>query len=151
MNSNQDISEFSFSPNDEYFLSDWFELDEDHLRAFSYSTYMDPRHVDLSVSYNNPYGSDLVDGFWMVSILMYFHFKYGRKGKPGEYGFNYGLDKVRFLSPLILGERIRVRSTINRIREHSLGVLITTHNVMEVEAKTTPAMVADLHLLRITK
>ncbi|MDN5796880.1 MAG: hypothetical protein L0H79_14135 [Intrasporangium sp.] len=134
----------------EYYLSDWFELDEEHLRQFSYSTYLDPEHVDLTISKNNPYGPNLVDGFWMVSMLLYFNFKYGRRESDQEYGFNYGLNRVRFTAPLILGERIRVRSTIKDIRRRGDGVLVTTENVMEVEGKDKPCMIAELLLLRLT-
>lgn len=135
---------------DEYYVSDWFTLDEDHLRQFSYATYLTPEHVDLTISKNNPYGPELVDGFWMVSMLLYFNFKYGRRESEHEYGFNYGLNRVRFTAPLLLGERIRVQSTISDVEHHGEGTLITTHNVMEVEHKQKPCMIADLLLLRLT-
>ena len=136
-------------PDSEYFLSEWFELDREHLEQFAWSTYLDPAHVDLQVSKNNPFGADLVDGFWQVSILMHFHFKYGRSGANGEYGFNYGLNKVRFMAPLMLGQRIRVRAELLEVSEHPLGTLITTRNTMEVEEQDRPCMVADLLLLRV--
>lgn len=134
---------------EDYYVSDWFELDEDHLRQFSYSTYLDAEHVDLTISKNNPYGSNLVDGFWMVSMLLYFNFKYGRRESDKEYGFNYGLNRVRFTAPLMLGERIRVRSTIKDVTRRGDGVLVTTENVMEIENKDKPCMVAELVLLRL--
>lgn len=135
---------------DEYYTSDWFELDEAHLREFSHSTYLDPEHVDLTISKNNPFGAVLVDGFWMVSMLLYFNFKYGRRGSDKEYGFNYGLDGVRFTAPLMLGERIRMRSVIDSLRSHPQGVIVSTKNTLEIEGKDKPCMVATLHLLRIT-
>lgn len=138
-------------PGEEYYTSDWFELDEAHLREFAHSTYLDPEYVDLTISNNNPLGSNLVDGFWMVSMLLYFNFKFGHKPVTGEYGFNYGLDRVRFTAPLMLGERVRVRSVVKEIRPHPLGAIITTANTMEVEGKPKPCMVADLHILRATR
>lgn len=138
-----------FKAGDEYYLSDWFELDEQHLREFSHATYLDPEHVDLTISKNQPYGPNLVDGFWMVSMLLYFNYKYGKRTSNTEYGFNYGLDRVRFTAPLMLGERIRVRSTIRDIRQRGDGMLVTTHNVMEIEGKDKPCMIADLLLLRM--
>lgn len=138
------------APGDEHYLSDWFELDEQHLREFAHATYLDEEHVDLTFSRNNPFGSNLVDGFWMLSALLYFNFKYGRSTGPNSYGFNYGLDRVRFTSPLMLGERIRVRSVIKEVRGHRDGVLATTTNTMEIEGKDKPCMVADLLLLTIT-
>lgn len=135
---------------DEYFLSDWFELDRAHLEQFAWSTYLDSEYVDLTVSKNNPFGSDLVDGFWQVSVLLYFHFKYGRRSLDGEYGFNYGLNKVRFITPLLLGQRIRVRAEILDVATHPQGHLVTTRNIMEVEDQERPCMVAELLLLRVS-
>lgn len=134
---------------DENFLSDWLELDREHLEQFAWSTYLDPEHVDLSVSKNNPLGADLVDGFWQVSMLLYFNFKYGKRSSPEEYGFNYGLNKVRFIAPLMLGQRIRVRSVVLELADHPSGKLVTTRNTMEIEFEDKPAMVADLILLSI--
>lgn len=133
---------------DEYYTSDWFTLDEDHLRQFSYATYLTPEHVDLTISKNNPYGPDLVDGFWMVSMLLYFNFKYGTRESDKEYGFNYGLNRVRFTAPLVLGERIRVRAVVTALQHRDDGVLVTTQNTMEIEGKSKPCMVAELMLLR---
>lgn len=148
----EDTTDLTFAGlkvGDEYYVSDWFELDAEHLREFAHSTYLDPEHVDLTVSRNNPYGSDLVDGFWMLSMLLHFNFKYGSRQTDTEYGFNYGVDGVRFTAPLMLGERIRVRSHIERIREHAQGTLLSTRNIMEIEGKEKPCMVATMHTLRI--
>lgn len=136
-------------PGQAYFLSDWFTLDREHLQQFAWSTYLDPQHVDLQVSKNNPLGADLVDGFWQLSSLLYFHFKYGRRESNGEYGFNYGLNKVRFLAPLMLGQRIRVRAEVVAVEARPNGLLVTTRNTMEVEGQERPCMVADLLLLRV--
>lgn len=135
-------------PGNIYYQSEWFELDREHLEGFAWATYLDPKHVDLTTGKNNPYGSELVDGFWQLSSLLYFNFKYGFRENEHEYGMNYGLDRVRFTGPLMLGERIRVTSTILDITPRKDGTLIKTHNVMEVEGKDRPCMVADLLLLR---
>lgn len=143
-------SDSALQPGSEYFVSDWLELDREHLQQFAWSTYLDPAHVDLTISKNNPLGADLVDGFWQVSVLLYFHFKYGKQGPNGEYGFNYGLDRVRFTAPLVLGERIRVRAEVLATEQRAGGLLITTRNTMEIEGKERPCMVADLLLMRVT-
>ncbi|WP_182357257.1 MaoC/PaaZ C-terminal domain-containing protein [Tomitella gaofuii] len=137
-------------PGTEYFVSDWFTLDREHLEQFAWSTYLDPAHVDLTVSRNNPLGADLVDGFWQLSALLYFHFKYGVRGDDGEYGFNYGLDRVRFPAPLTLGRRIRVRAVVVDTAKRPDGLLVTTRNTMEIEGQERPCMVADLLLLRVS-
>ena len=143
-------SKTDLQPGSTYFVSDWFELDRAHLEQFAWSTYLDPAHVDLTVSKNNPMGADLVDGFWQLSMLLYFHFKYGTRNTAGEYGFNYGLNKVRFIAPLVLGQRVRVRAEVLETAKHPSGLLVTTRNTMEIEGQERPCMVADLLLLRVT-
>jgi acyl dehydratase len=57
---------------------------------------------------------------------------------------NYGSDKVRFLSPVNVGSRIRLVSTFTGFSEKSPGrYLITQSVVMEIEGSDTPALIAD--------
>jgi acyl dehydratase len=56
---------------------------------------------------------------------------------------NYALENVRFPAPAFLGDRVRVVCTLTDVREHSKGVLLTTHNVMELENSDRPCLVAD--------
>ncbi|WP_019630365.1 MaoC/PaaZ C-terminal domain-containing protein [Actinomadura atramentaria] len=129
-------------PGDTHFVSDWFTIDEEHLRQFSWATYLDDAHVDLTPSRNHPLGSTLVDGFLLLSLLTYFSFKYAPRAGDGGYGFNYGTDRVRFTSPVMLGERVRVESVVVSAVERSGGTLLTTDNTMYVEGREKPAMVA---------
>lgn len=127
-----------------YFTSDWLQVEEGPIRQFATSTYLDDKHVDLSVSRNNPMGSDLVDGFWMLSMLLHFHFKYVERQANSEYGFNYGLNKVRFITPVMIGDEVRVTAELLDEKPHGEGRLITTRNTMYVRGKEKPCMVADL-------
>lgn len=127
----------------EYFTSDWFEIDRDHLTQFAWSTYLDEEYVDLTTSDNNPLGAELVEGFHLLSLLMYFKFKYAPRYTKGQWGFNYGLNKVRFTSPVMLGQRVRVRSSLTAAEPRGDGILVTTDNVIDVEGRDKPAMVAE--------
>lgn len=136
------------TPTD-YFTSDWILVEEESIRQFATSTYLDAKHVDLSVSQNNPLGSNLVDGFWLLSMLLYFHFKYVEMQSDNEYGFNYGLNKVRFITPVMIGDEIRVTAELLDEKPHGEGRLITTRNTMYVRGKDKPCMVAELLLLHL--
>ncbi|TWP38489.1 MaoC/PaaZ C-terminal domain-containing protein [Leekyejoonella antrihumi] len=128
---------------DTYFTSDWLEIDREHLEKFAWSTYLDPEHVDLTTSHNNPLGGDLVDGFLLLSLLLYFKFKHAPRFSEQQWGFNYGLNKVRFTAPVMLGQRLRLRSTITAVVPRGDGALVTTDNVLDVEGQVKPAMVAE--------
>ncbi|PRZ42523.1 acyl dehydratase [Antricoccus suffuscus] len=137
-----------FTAGDELFCSEWFEIDRDHLRQFAYSTYLTADDVDLTISNNNPLGPDLIDGFMLLSLLLHFEFKFAPRGVDGSYGFNYGLNSVRFTSPVMIGERIRVRSTVASLVPRGDDRLLTTDNVIEVEGRQKPAMVAQWLVLK---
>ena len=94
--------------------SAWLKIDQEHLAEFAHSTYLDPAHVDLTPSRNHAMGPELVDGFMLLSLLVYFDFSSPLMRAPGSYGFNYGLDRVRFTAPVFVGEQVR---TVRKVVE----------------------------------
>lgn len=126
-----------------FFESPWMAVDAEHLGQFAYSTYLDPEHTDLTASKNNPLGAELVDGFLLLSMLTAFHFNNSPVTGEGIYGFNYGMDRVRFTHPLFIGQRIRCVATIAAAEARADGTyLVTTDNTIEIEGNEKPAMVA---------
>lgn len=126
-------------------VSDWLEIDREHLQLFARATYLTPDDVDMTFSQNNRYGADLVDGFLLLSLLTHFHFQaqpYGREA--GAWGLNYGLDKVRFLTPVMVGQRLRCRIQLLDVQEKRPGqILVKTLDTLELEHAEKPAMVAE--------
>ncbi len=101
------------------YVSEWMPIDREHLKMFASATYMDSQHSDLSSSQNNEFGPDLVDGFLILSLLTYWNAKYLPVDKTRLWGLNYGLDTVRFLEPVMVGDPIRApvtwgKSTLGR-------------------------------------
>lgn len=126
-----------------FFTSDWLAIDADHLSAFATASYLDPEHADLTASKNNPLGATLVDGFLLTSLLTMFHFNHSPVRGEGIYGFNYGLDRVRYTHPVFIGQRLRCISTIAEVTPRPDGtVLVATDNTIEIEDEAKPAMVA---------
>jgi len=65
---------------------------------------------------------------------------------------NYGLDRVRFLTPVKVGARVRIHSKITAMVEKSPGrVLCTQEKTMEIEGETKPAYIAEALSLLISK
>ncbi len=93
-------------------VTDWLTIDQEHLSEFGHSTYLDSAYVDLTPSRNHALGPTLVDGFMLLSLLVYFDFSSPVVSTTGGYGFNYGLDRVRFVAPVFVNERVRVRRTV---------------------------------------
>jgi acyl dehydratase len=66
--------------------------------------------------------------------------------------FNYGLDKLRFLSPVTPGARVRLRTMLTGFDEKGEGrYLMRRSNTVEIEGEEKPALVADTLTLLIAK
>lgn len=91
-------------------------IDENHLKSFAFSTYLDEEYVDLSISKNNALGPELVDGFLLLSLLTFFSFDKPFFELKGAYALNYGVDRVRFISPVFVGDEVFVSRTATRAK-----------------------------------
>ncbi len=126
------------------FTSPWTTIDREHLAQFAWATYLDPEYTDLTVSRNNPLGPDLVDGFMLLSLLTALHFNNSTFESEGLYGLNYGMDRVRFISPVFIGEPIRCVTVLTSVEDRGQGqMMVKTTNTLEVQGRDKPAMVAD--------
>lgn len=126
-----------------YYESDWLTLDSAHLTQFAWSTYLDDQYVNLAPSRANPYGPDLIDGFLLLGLLTYFRFKYAPRQPGLSWGLNYGLNRVRFITPVTLADSIRLVAKLTAVSERAGGVLLDTENSIYLKNSEKPAMVAD--------
>lgn len=125
------------------YVSDWMAIDRAHLSLFATATYLDPAHVDLTFSRNNEFGSDLVDGMLLLSLLVYWNFRYFPLQGDKLWGLNYGFDRVRFVTPVMVGERVRATCTVKDMKKRGDGWFGTLAVTVEKEGADKPAMTAD--------
>lgn len=131
-------------------VSAWLTIDREHLREFSHATYLDPAYVDLTPSRNHTLGPDLVDGFLLLSLVVHFEFAQPLMQTDGRYGYNYGLDRVRFTRPVFAGQAVRVRRTVTAVQRKSASrVLVTVDHAMEAQDSPEPVMVARWLMLYV--
>jgi acyl dehydratase len=83
-------------------------------------------------------------------MLASVHFNHNPIRSPGMWGLNLGSDKVRFITPVFVGNRIRYRCTLEAALPHAHGVVLITTNTAEVEGSERPAMVAVMRTLSST-
>lgn len=128
--------------------SDWLTIDQEHLSEFAKATYLEPERVDLTPSRNHAMGPELVDGFLLLSLLVYFDFASPLLRIAGGYGFNYGLDRVRFTKPLFVGQKVRLHRTVADIEQKSpTRVLVTLDTSLESDKGETVMVARWLYLL----
>ncbi len=126
------------------FTGDWFAVDGDKLPLFEEASYVDqnPDGLDLSV-----YPEQLVEGFHLLSLLDHLMNRVLRPA-PGEIsGWNYGLDRVRFVSPVRAGERMRLTFEVLQAEPRGDGYLLLFDCVIEVENRTRPGFTAQWRVL----
>jgi acyl dehydratase len=129
-------------------VGEWFEVDQDRIDQFADVT-LDHQfiHVDPEQAKNGPFGTTIAHGFLTLSLLTHLDTTVP-KGDPARYagvmmGVNYGFEKVRFVSPVKVGSRIRVRAKLVDVQLKGDWVQTTRTMTVEVEGEERPALVAD--------
>src|SRR6185312_144591 len=126
-------------------VSDWMPIYRERIRLFADAT-GDHQwiHVDEDrCKRESPFGVPIAHGFLTVSLLpmlMDSAFSISDQGMA----VNYGLNKVRFLSPVPAGSRVRARVTLREISHVDNGTQLLWQVTVEGEGGTKPACVAEL-------
>ncbi len=127
-------------------VSDWFEVQQAMMDEFARSTNdHDKLHTSPEwAARETPYGGTIAFGFWTLSMLTRFSHEIGMWPIDAAYALNYGLDRVRWVQPVPVGSRIRMRCTLAALEPRGEQHLrIRTNNVIEIEGETRPALTAE--------
>lgn len=122
--------------------TDYIEVSQEQINTFADAT-GDHQwiHTDPDKAKDGPFGAPIAHGFLTLSLAIPFWTELldvtGVKTKV-----NYGLEKVRFPSPVKVGSKIRMSATIASVTAVGGGVQIGVDQVIEVEGGTKPAVVA---------
>ncbi|NTZ83902.1 MaoC family dehydratase [Burkholderia metallica] len=127
-------------------VSDWVLVDQARIDAFAACT-GDRQwiHVDIErAKRKSPFGGTIAHGYLTLSLLAALAIEVGLIPEDASAGLNYGLDKVRFMTPVKAGARVRNRVTLVSVVKKAGGrVLIKAMNELQVEGADTPALVAE--------
>jgi acyl dehydratase len=125
-------------------LSDWFEIDQARIDEFARAT-DDPQwiHVDPERAAAGPFGTTIAHGFLTLSLVVPL-FEQALPPLEG-YGMslNYGLNRVRFTSPVPVGSRIRGRFKVEEVDDVANGEQARVAVTIELEGHEKPACVAE--------
>jgi acyl dehydratase len=124
--------------------SGWFELDQSRINAFADCT-EDHQfiHVNPELAKATPFGGTIAHGFLTLSMLV--PMLAGAVEKPTvQMSVNYGFNKVRFLSPVKSGKRVRGHVKLLEMAEKRPGQWQQTVEVtVEIEGEDKPALLAE--------
>jgi acyl dehydratase len=125
--------------------TEWFMIDQARVNGFADDT-EDHQwiHVDPERAKAGPFGGPVAHGFLTLSLIPYLMGEL-RRVEGVRMGVNYGLDRVRFPSPVLVGRRIRARATVTSLDKIAGdAVQIVTLVTIEVEGSEKPACVAEM-------
>jgi acyl dehydratase len=131
--------------------SEWVEITQDRINRFAAATCDEQWiHVDQErAKHELPGGKTIAHGLLSLSLApMFIRSVMGLKGLRNT--LNYGADRIRYLSPVPAGSRIRGRTTIAEIEDVPPdGLRVNYHMVIEIEGGQRPACVAELIALHL--
>jgi acyl dehydratase len=137
------LAEFVAAKGESLGFSDWHKITQEQVNAFADAT-GDHQwiHVDLERAASGPFGGTIAHGYLTVSLLPILSMEIFRI-EHLTMGINYGLDRVRFPSPVLTGSSIRAEATLTDVKQTHLGSLASIRMRVEIDGQEKAACVAD--------
>jgi len=129
----------------------WMEITQDRVDRFATATDdFQFIHVDAERAAQTPFGGTIAHGFLTLALIPVLSAESGVRPTDAAMTINYGSDGFRFLSPVRVGKRIRLRRTLEDAQERRPGQwLVKTSMVVEIEGEDTPALTGSFLALYV--
>jgi len=127
-------------------VSDWFEVTQDRINKFAEATGdFQFIHIDEERAKHTPFGGTIAHGFLTLSLIPVLSQQtQGARVEGIKMGVNYGGNKVRFISPVRSGKRVRMRTKLLELVEKRPGQWQQTNEItIEIEGEDKPALIAE--------
>ncbi|MCX7523296.1 MaoC family dehydratase [Microbacterium sp. STN6] len=122
--------------------SSWRTVTQEQVNQFADLTGdHNPVHIDPAFAANTPFGGTIVHGYFTLALVVPLMDEYIEVTDLGT-GINYGLDKLRFPAPVLVGARIRVSSVVASVTDVAGGVQVVYENTFEAEGQAKPVAVS---------
>lgn len=126
-------------------VSDWMPIDQDRINAFAEVT--EDRqwiHLDEERCRASAWGAPIAHGLLLLGLTVKLADESGALPGGASMCVNYGYDSIRFPAPVRAGQRVRLRTSLQKVEERGEGrVLLTTRYTLEIEGGDKPALVCD--------
>jgi len=144
METYRDVADLEDALGRELGPTDWLTIDQARVDAFA-EIAGDRQwiHVDPERAASGPFGSTVAHGYLTLALVMHFVNSL-RRLENLQMSVNYGLNKVRFPAPLLVGARIRARTSLAELEKlGARGVQVVLRTTVEIEGGAKPACVAE--------
>ena len=143
------IDEFESLIGQELGTSEWLTMDQDAINTFADVT-GDHQwiHVDEARAAEGPYGATIVHGFFTLALIPKFSSEvFTIEGVSIR--VNYGLNKVRFLQPVVVGSRLRGKVEVKDVIRGEKGTQVILKQTIEIDGQERPACIAEVVTLLV--
>jgi acyl dehydratase len=140
-----DIERFIAEETGKAYMSGWMTVDQELINGFADLTRdWNFIHVDVERAAQTPLGGTIAHGFLVLSLLAPLRQACSRPNFPHlKMGMNYGLERVRFVSPVHSGSKVCGLFTVGSITERAPGQYLEEMDVtVEIEGGERPAIAA---------
>jgi acyl dehydratase len=137
------LDEFVAAKGSQLGPTDWLEVEQARVDLFADAT--DDHqwiHVDPDKAANGPFGGTIAHGLLTLSLLPRFMHELYRVDNV-TMAINYGFNKVRFITPVPVGAKVRARSEVADVAKLGGAVQATIVTTVEVEGSEKPAAVIE--------
>jgi acyl dehydratase len=124
-------------------VGEWHTVTQEQIDTFAEAT-GDHQwiHVDTERAKDGPFGQTIAHGYLTLSLIP--TLGGGSLGIDGvKMGINYGLDRVRFVSPVPAGAKVRARRKLLEVTEGKGYVQLKTEVTVEIDGQNKPACIAE--------
>ncbi len=141
------VEEIEAAAGEELGSSDWVEITQERVDQFAEAT-GDHQwiHVDVEKAKQGPFGGTIAHGYLTLSLVPWLGSQVFSLETPGA-KLNYGVNKVRFPSPVPVGSRVRAKVAVDQVADVPAGKQLTMKYVVEIEGHDKPACVAETVVL----
>jgi acyl dehydratase len=137
------LDDFASASGTELGPTDWTLVDQQRVNMFADAT--DDHqwiHVDPDRASDGPFGGTIAHGLLTLSLLPRFMHQLYEVDNV-TMAVNYGFNKVRFITPVPVGKRVRAKAVISDVDTLDTALQATVTTTMEVEGADKPAAVIE--------
>ncbi|RMS80611.1 MaoC family dehydratase [Pseudomonas savastanoi] len=125
--------------------SDWLTIDQERINLFAEATGdFQFIHVDPVKAAQTPFGATIAHGFLSLSLIPKLMEGIMVLPEGLKMAVNYGMDSVRFVQPVLVNSRVRLKVQLTEVTEKKPGQwLLKAIATLEIEGQEKPAFVAE--------
>ena len=124
--------------------SGWVEISQQRIDAFADLTEdWQEIHLDPEAAARAGFEGPVAHGFLTLSMLSAMSYQVLPKMEGETSSINYGFDRIRFIAPVVTGQRLRGHFTLSEAQPRGTGLMLRFAVTVEIEGLEKPALTAD--------